>query len=80
MNDSINSKRYQSMKLNEINALMNDSRNIDELIDAYVTWVDDNDVEIQFTQRDVDESFVRIPTPKANHNKNLVPIVLVTIR
>ena len=67
----------------EIEVLMDENLldTLDTFIDSYadIAVDDDDDIAFEFTQQDIDESFVRIPTPKTGHNENLIPIVLVGV-
>ena len=85
VNDDIkiteNEYTYQSMNLAGIESLINDHNEVvnwDEAIELYVRTLD-NKESFAATQQDIDASFVRIPTPKGNHNSHLVPIVLVGV-
>ena len=53
----------------------------DAIIDeyAYDSMEREDDIDFEFTQQDIDESYVRIPTPKSGYSENLIPIVLVGV-
>ena len=54
----------------------------DTVIDSFVAMnlKDENDkIDFVFTKQDINESFIRIPTPKSTHEKRLSPIVLTNV-